>query len=152
YDPVNKVSVLFGGDQLDALVCDTWAYDSAKKQWTELKPKRVPTPRAGHAMLWLPKAKKVLLLGGYTYTSTTDYVAPLYKPLPLEAWTFDVKTKEWEYIAGWEKDAPVVPANGFLSAAVDENDTVLLLDNKNHAWFCSIQTGKPDGVPAPKGV
>src|SRR5205823_3862732 len=85
-------------------------------------------------------------------TSTTDYVAPLYKPLPLEAWTLDAKTGEWEFVAGWEKDAPTVPAAGFVSAAVDENDTVLLLDSKNHAWYCAIDTAKPDGVPAPKGV
>jgi hypothetical protein len=152
YDPVNKVSVLFGGDRLDALVSDTWVYNSAAKGWTELKPKRSPGPRAGHAMLWLPKAKKVLLLGGYTYTSTTDYVAPLYKPLPLEAWTFDVKAQEWEFVAKWDKGAPTVLANGFVPAAVDENDTVMLLDNKNHAWFCQIDTGKPDVVPAPKGA
>ena len=151
YDPVNKVSVLFGGDQLDALLSDTWVYTSAQKGWTELKPKRTPGPRAGHAMLWLPKAKKVLLLGGYTYNSTTDYGGSLYKPLPLEAWTFDVKAQEWEFVAKWDKGTPTVLANGFVPAAVDENDTVMILDNKNHAWFCSIQTGKPDGVLAPKG-
>ena len=111
----------------------------------------LPSPRAGHALLWLSKAKKVLLIGGYTYTSTTDYVASLYKPLPLEAWTFDAKTSEWEFVGKWDKDAPTVPANGALSAAVDENDTVMLLDSKNQAWYCTIDLGKPDVLPAPKG-
>ena len=153
YDPVNKLTVMFGGDQLDALVADSWTYNSAKKSWTELKPKYSPSPRAGHAMLWLPKAKKVLLIGGYTYTSTTDYVAPLYKPLPLEAWTFDAKANRWEFVTQWEKDAPQVPANGFVSAAVDENDTVLLLDSKNHAWYCTFDTSKLSAVdPAKIGV
>src|SRR6266545_451710 len=152
YDPINKVTVLFGGDQLDALTADTWVYNSPKKGWTELKPRLSPAPRAGHAMLWLPKAKKILLLGGYTYTSTTDYVAPLYKPLPLEAWTLDVAKSEWVRVALWEKDAPQVPANGFLSAAVDDNDTVMLLDSKNHAWFCHIDTALPDGIPQKSGV
>jgi hypothetical protein len=152
YDPVKKVSVLFGGDQLDTLTADTWVYNSPNKGWTELKPKLSPAPRAGHAMLWLPKAKKILLLGGYTYTSTTDYVASLYKPLPLEAWTLDVATSEWTLVGKWEKDAPQVPANGFLSAAVDDNDTVMILDSKNHAWFCNLSTGIPDVIPAPKGV
>lgn len=152
YDPVNKLTVLFGGDQLDALTSDTWVYNSAKKGWTELKLKLAPSPRAGHAMLWLPKAKKVLLLGGYTYTSTTDYVSPLYKPMPLEAWTLDVAKSEWVRVGLWEKDAPQVPANGFLSAAVDENDTVMLLDSKNHAWFCNLDTATPDGVPQKFGV
>ena len=152
YDPVNKLTLLFGGDQLDQLVSDTWVYDSAKKSWTELKPKLSPSPRAGHALLWLPKAKKVLLIGGYTYTSTTEYVASLYKPLPLEAWTFDVATNEWALVAKWEKDVPQVPANGFVSAAVDDNDTVMLLDAKNHAWFCTIDTAIPDILPARTGV
>ena len=144
YDPVNKRTVLFGGDQLDQLVCDTWVYDSAKKTWTEQKPRLSPPPRAGHAMLWLPKAKKILLLGGYTYTSTTDYVASLYKPMPLEAWAYDVAKNEWSYIGTWDKDGPTVHANATLSAAVDDNDTVMVLDSKNHAWYCNFDASKPD--------
>lgn len=150
YDPANKLTVLFGGDQLNALVSDTWVYSSTGKGWTELKPKIAPSPRAGHALLWLPKAKKILLLGGYTYTSTTDYVASLYKPLPLEAWTFDPAKNEWSIVAKWEKNAPTTPTNRFLSAAVDENDTVMLLDANNHAWFCSFDTSKPDGAGTQK--
>src|SRR5204862_3235662 len=71
YDPVAKKVVLFGGDRLDELVADTWTLDVAAKKWEEKKPARGPAPRAGHALLWLPKAKKLLLLGGYGYTSAT---------------------------------------------------------------------------------
>ncbi len=144
YDPVNKLTILFGGDQLDQLICDTWVYNSARKAWTEQKPKVSPSPRAGHAMLWLPKAKKVLLLGGYTYTSTTEYVASLYKPMPLEAWTYDVAKNEWAFIGKWDKDGPAVHANTALHAAVDENDNVMVLDSKNQAWYCTFDTSKPD--------
>ena len=56
----------------------TWSRRSGSRS----KPARSPSPRAGHALLWLPKAKKVLLLGGYSYTSTTGYVA---EPLPPPA-------------------------------------------------------------------
>ncbi len=150
YDPVNKLTVLFGGDQLDQLVSDTWVYNSAKKAWTEQKPKLSPAPRAGHALLWLPKAKKILLLGGYTYTSTTEYVASLYKPLPLEAWTYDAAKNEWAFVGKWEKDAPVVHANTFLPAAVDDNDTVMVLDSKNHAWYRTFDTSEPDADAAAK--
>ena len=144
YDPVNKLTVVFGGDQLDQLVADTWVYDSAKIVWAERKPKLSPSPRAGHALLWLPKAKKVLLLGGYTYTSTTEYVASLYKPLPLEAWTYDAAKDEWAFVERWDNDAPVVHANTFLPAAVDEDDRVLILDAKNQAWYCSFDVSKPN--------
>lgn len=150
YDPVNKRTVLFGGDQLDQLVSDTWVYDSTKKAWTDQKPKVSPAPRAGHALLWLPKAKKVLLLGGYTYTSTSEYVASLYKPLPLEAWTYDAATNEWAFLGKWDKDGPAVAPNTTLAAAVDENDTVLLLDAKNQSWFCSVDASKPDADGAAK--
>ena len=150
YDPVNKLTVLFGGDQLDQLVAETWVFDSAKSTWTQRKPKVSPSPRGGHALLWLPKAKKLLLLGGYTYTSTTDYVAPLYKPLPFEAWTYDVAADTWQLIARWEKDAPVGPANVFLPAAVDDDDTVLVLDSQNRAWTCKFDLSKADTMGTAK--
>jgi hypothetical protein len=152
YDPVNKLTVLFGGDQLDQLVADTWIFDYAKQTWTERKPARSPSPRGGHAMLWLPKAKKVLLLGGFTYTSTTDYVAPLYKTLPFEAWTYDVAANTWELVGRWEKASPAGPANTFLAAAVDADDTLMVLDSQNRAWTCKIDLGIPDVLPAPQGV
>lgn len=150
YDPEAKKVVLFGGDGLDRLYSDTWTYDTDTKQWAEKKPALCPAPRAGHAMLWLPKAKKVLLLGGYTYTSTTDYVAALYRPLPLEAWTYDTAADRWDLIARWDKGAPAGPANFFLSAAVDENDTVLLLDARNQAWSCRFDVSKPDAAGGKK--
>lgn len=144
YDPVNRKVVLFGGDRLNELVADTWTFDTGTQTWEVRKPAVSPSPRGGHALLWLPKAKKVLLLGGYTYTSTTDYGAALYKPLPLEAWTYDVARQTWELLGRWEKDAPIGPGNFFASAAVDENDSVLFLDNQNRAWNCRFDASKPD--------
>jgi len=146
YDPENKKVVCFGGDRLDQLTADTWVFDTAKQSWEERKPAISPAPRGGHAMLWLPKAEKVLLLGGYTYTSTVDYCAALYRPLPLEAWTYDVAANRWELVARWDKpvDAPQGPANFFLSAAVDSNDSVLVLDGQNRAWTCRFDAKKVD--------
>ncbi|WP_439625281.1 Kelch repeat-containing protein [Gemmata sp.] len=154
YDHVTKKVVLFGGDRLDQLVADTWAFDTATGTWTELKPPVSPAPRGGHALLWLPKAKKLLLVGGYTYTSTTDYVASLYRPLPLEAWVFDAAAAKWELVARWDNQkgkpavAPVGPSNVFVSAAVDGDDTVLLLDAQNRAWTCRFDLTKPDAAGA----
>src|SRR5262245_28426479 len=152
YDHRARKVVLFGGDRLNELVADTWLFDTAAGTWEEQKPAVSPSPRGGHALLWLPKAKKVLLLGGYAYTSTTDYVASLYRPLPLEAWTFDTTAGKWEFVTRWEKpaDAPVGPANVFLSAAADENDTVLVLDAQNRAWTCRFDVSKPDATGAEK--
>jgi lysophospholipase L1-like esterase len=150
FDPVHKKVVLFGGDQLDQLLADTWTFDVTTGEWEEIRPPRIPAPRAGHALLWLPKAKKVLLLGGYTYTSTTDYVASLYRPLPSEAWTFDVGTGQWELLRHFDAPAgaPASPANGFLCAAVDEEDRVVVV--ANGTWLCTIDSSKPDAAGAKK--
>ncbi|MDB5310189.1 MAG: hypothetical protein JWO38_4391 [Gemmataceae bacterium] len=152
YDLVAHKVVLFGGDRLDQLLADTWVFDTARGTWEERKPAVSPSPRGGHALLWLPKAKKLLLVGGYTYTSTTDYVASLYRPLPLEAWTFDTAAGRWDLVGRWEKpaDVPTGPANVFLSAAVDDSDTVLVLDAQNRAWTCRFDVSKPDAGGAEK--
>ncbi|HEX3147481.1 MAG TPA: kelch repeat-containing protein [Gemmataceae bacterium] len=152
YDSVNKKVVLFGGDRLSELIADTWVFDTATGTWDERKPTVSPSPRGGHALLWLPKAKKLLLIGGYTYTSTAEYVASLYRPLPLEAWTYDVAANRWELVANWEKPAefPVGRSNFFLSAAVDDNDTVLLLDAQNRAWTCSFDITKANATATEK--
>lgn len=144
YDPVNKKVLLFGGDQLDQLVADTWTFDVVAQKWEQQKPKGSPSPRAGHAMLWLPKAKKILLLGGYGYTSATGYVSPLYRSLPLEAWVYDTAANRWEWVWRWEsaKYAPSGPANFFLSATVNERDEILVV--ANGTWLCSIDGAKTD--------
>ena len=57
--------VLFGGDQLDRVLADTWLYDCATRTWEQRFPKECPLPRAGHILAWLPRAKKIVLAGGY---------------------------------------------------------------------------------------
>lgn len=144
YDPANKKIVLFGGDQLDQLLADTWVFDPATQKWEEKKPARSPAPRGGHALLWLPKAKKVLLLGGYEYTSAVGYVESLYRRLPLEAWIYDTAQNRWDLVKRFEgKDIPEGPGNVFLSAAVDEEDNVLVVGN-NGTWICRVDAGKAD--------
>lgn len=144
YDPVNKRVVLFGGDRLDQLSADTWTFDVVAQKWEEKKPERGPSPRGGHAMLWLPRAKRVLLLGGYTYTSAVGYCESIYAPLPLEAWTYDVAANKWELVKRFEpaKEAPASPHNFFLSAAADDSDTVVALGNGT--WLCHVDASKTD--------
>ena len=143
YDPIAKKIVLFGGDQLHQQIADTWTFDLQKRDWVEVKTERCPTPRAGHAMLWLPKAKKILLLGGYTYTSETGYVASMFKPLPLEAWVFDTATSKWDLLQRFEpKQGPQPPNVGFLHAAVDENDVVVTTGNGT--WRLAVDANKLD--------
>jgi hypothetical protein len=68
YDPMTQKIILFGGDHFDQLFSDTWVYDCATRTWSLKTPALCPAPRAGHALLYLPKSRKVVLIGGYHYT------------------------------------------------------------------------------------
>jgi hypothetical protein len=93
YDGKSKLYVLFGGDHLDYLTNDTWVFDPGKKRWYQRHPDGAPPPRANHSL----KASdgKVSLVGGYTYTSNTDYVGGQYADLQDGAWTYDVEKNTW---------------------------------------------------------
>ncbi len=143
YDPVHRKIVLFGGDQLDQLIADTWTFDLASQTWTQAQPRKSPSPRAGHSLLWLPKAEKVLLLGGYTYTSAVGYVERLYQPLPLEAWVYDVAVHEWQLVRRFDaKSAPESSAPTPLAAAVNDDDQVLVLSKGT--WLARIDATRTD--------
>jgi hypothetical protein len=144
YDPVCQKVILFGGDQLDQTIADTWVFDGT--QWTQKSPKLSPAPRAGHAMLWLPKAKKLLLLGGYTVNSSTDYTGHPYESLPLEAWTYDERADAWQFIRAFEtgEETPVSPRFRGLKAAVDADDQIALVDTQRQLWLGRIDVSTPN--------
>jgi hypothetical protein len=109
YDPEARQIVLFGGDRLDQLLADTWTFDVTARKWQQRKPELSPAPRAGHALLWLPVEKKLLLVGGYDYASEVGYVGQFYRLPPLEMWTYDVAANRWELIKRYA-DNPELPA------------------------------------------
>ena len=151
YDPVAKKVVLFGGDGLDELYADTWTFDGAK--WEQKQPAVSPSPRAGHALLWLPKAKKLMLLGGFGYDSGGGYHGQYYKPLPLEAWSYDAAGDKWELLRRFEpgKGGPAGAGSSYgwstaqqLQAAADENDTVAVMSGS--AWLCRLDASQADAA------
>jgi len=93
YDSRSKRFVLFGGDHLDYLSNDTWIFDPAKRKWQQRHPTSAPPPRANHTLK--TDDGKVLLSGGYTYTSNTDYMGGQYRDLADGDWTYDVATNTW---------------------------------------------------------
>lgn len=119
YDPVARKIVLFGGDQLHQLLSDTWEFDVETDRWAELRGEANPAPRAGHALVWLPTARRIALVGGYGYSSTVGYVESLYRRLPWEAWALDREQGRWRLIRAWDEQPLPAPRNDFfLSAAV----------------------------------
>jgi hypothetical protein len=93
YDATAKLVVVFGGDHLDYLTNDTWTFDPVKKVWSLRHPKEAPPPRANHQLTAIDG--KIVLRGGYTYTSTTDYVGGQYRDLTDGEWTYDPATDVW---------------------------------------------------------
>src|SRR5262249_10147414 len=138
YDREAQKVILFGGDALDHLLADTWAFDVMTNRWEQRQPKRSPSPRAGHALLWVPKAQEVLPVGGYGYTSATGYVEGMYRRLPFEMWTYDTATDTWELLthSDAEKLCPQGPVNGPLPAAVSDTDLAIAL-GANGTWTCA---------------
>lgn len=148
YDPGAKKIVLFGGDSLDTVRADTWVYDCATRTWEERRPPVSPSPRFGHALLYLPKSGKVALIGGKAYTSPLSYAAMLYRVLPFEIWLYDVEKNSWNLLQHLEKDAPLQAPNQHLAAAVNDQDDVLLIapqtaaNNPAATWFAHLDTSK----------
>lgn len=94
YDAKTKLYVVFGGDHLDYLLNDTWVFDMAKKKWEQRHPKSAPAPRANHTLKATGDGK-VILNGGYTYTSSTDYVGGQYRDHNDGEWTYDIEANTW---------------------------------------------------------
>ena len=156
YDPEHKKIVLFGGDQLDRVLADTWLYDCATRTWEQKFPKACPSPRAGYVCAWLPKAKQVVLAGGYS----RDW-------LPQEIWTYDVAANEWRPLASvplvteggrddlrkYSPNCPLTGSRGTQCGAVTEDDVLVCVSPGGGmtTWACKIDPAKP-GATADKAV
>ena len=94
YDARNELIVLFGGDGQDRGLADTWVFDIRKQRWRERKPPRSPHPRHGHAMCYLSKSAKVLLVGGHP---VCDYRSQA--KLARQTWVYDAAENTWTPLA-----------------------------------------------------
>jgi hypothetical protein len=132
YDPVNNVIVLFGGDHLDFCYSDTWVYDCATKTWSQKNPSVCPYPRAGHALLYLPKSQKIVLVGGYEYSELSTYGTGQYKNrAPFEIWTYNPAGNQWTLIKAFTSGTVPGFRNGWGAypavAAADTGDRIMAL-------------------------
>lgn len=127
-DPTQRKALLFGGDALDQLLADTWAFDFATETWSELSPATSPAPRGGHQLVFLPTSQSVVLLGGFDYTSTTSYTASHYAPHPMELWRFDWQGPSWTLVRRFDAAVDAVPPvnNVALTAAAGPGDVVVV--------------------------
>ncbi|HKB37476.1 MAG TPA: kelch repeat-containing protein [Gemmataceae bacterium] len=163
YDPVNRQIVLFGGDQLDRLLADTWVFDCASQRWQEKRAARGPSPRGGHALVYLPKSKKILLFGGYTYTSNTDYCGGQYAALPFEMWAYDPSASKWTLVRHVEDMKSVPYQRAFYMsftthpAAAEPSDLVVAIGQHGgtqaanaETWTCQVDATRTDAAGTAK--
>lgn len=149
-DPDRRKALLFGGDELDRLKSDTWAFDFATETWSQLSPTRAPAPRAGHQLLFLPQSRATVLLGGWEYTSTTDYVQPQYRAKPWELWRFDWGSSEWQLLKRFSSTEPQpslgATSNLSLAAAAGAGDVVVMNATPSQTWAMRVD---PTMIDAP---
>ena len=107
FEPKSKCFILFGGDHCDYLTNNTWSFNPANLSWKRMRPPSAPPPRANHKLKALGDGT-IELSGGYTYTSTTDYMGGQYRDLNDGKWIYNVEKDAWTGGAG-------VPANGRVS-------------------------------------
>jgi len=156
YDASSRKIVLFGGDGLDRHYADTWVYDCATRAWEQRYPKLSPSPRAGHALLYLPKSRKILLLGGFGLGNGHSYMyGDVYRRLPFEMWAYDTAKNAWALLAHLplpkrRQEAPNTPRGdyrGTWPAAVTDDDTVVLFQTGIRGrvtWACKVDPSKVD--------
>jgi len=102
YDAKTKLFVIFGGDHLDCLTNDTWVFDPAARKWSKRHPSTAPPPRANH-VLKADGDGTIVLSGGYTYTSSTDYVGGQYRDHNDGEWVYEIAADRWTGKGGVEE-------------------------------------------------
>lgn len=155
YDAANKKIVLFGGSELDRTVNDTWVYDCATRTWAQRWPTVAPAPRAGHALVWMPKSKQVVAVGGYTIRGG-------FRDLPPEVWAYDTAANQWKLLLalpgakrGEPDNAPAGTAYGESHggagsnwvAAANEDDVLVSVSTGDEGfgtWAAKIDPSKAD--------
>ncbi len=136
-DPDQGKALLFGGDRLDRLLSDTWFFDFDSETWTHVEPNTAPSPRGGARLLFLPTSRRMVLLGGFGYASSTDYVASHYVTKPWEIWLFDWGNNTWQLVKHFseDEDQPHMDAmrNLTFAAAAGAGDLVVVHVKKGYA-------------------
>jgi hypothetical protein len=114
YDSESDRVVLFGGElgQLfGASGRDTWSYDPATNQWSQMNPSIRPSGRAGHDMVYDTESDRIILYGGIALPFGGDRTT----------WAYDFNTDTWT------KQATGPSAQQGIRMAYDaESDRVIL--------------------------
>ena len=84
YSSQSDTVVLYGGNNGDTELNDTWVYDLNKDNWTQMFPVQNPGPRRYTSMVYLPESDQVLLFGGWNGTNDLN-----------DTWIYDIPQNNW---------------------------------------------------------
>lgn len=169
FDVKSGKIVLFGGSGLDRCYADTWVYDPKARSWAQKYPTQSPSPRAGHALVGLPKSGKVALAGGYTIRGS-------FRAVPHQLWVYDVAANEWKLLLSMPP-GPVVQYTDEITAspkapfgqhlgnyggggspwagAAMADDLLVMVDagsGGRNTWACQVDPSVPDIGGGTNGV
>lgn len=86
YDPRENVVILFGGfDSGGMETDDTWKFDCATREWTELSPPTAPLARYGHVMVYDESINLIVMTAGNTASQGHQD----------DTWTFNATSNVW---------------------------------------------------------
>jgi len=118
YDSESDRVIMFGGYNVEkwTFVHETWVYDYAADEWTNMKPKVHPSGRNYHGMAYDSKADRVVVWGDWNknYTNGTDE----------SVWTYDYNTNTWQELKH-KKDGPVV--RDYMMLVYDEKADKMIM-------------------------
>ncbi|UCE10638.1 MAG: hypothetical protein JSW61_01540, partial [Candidatus Thorarchaeota archaeon] len=129
YDPINSVTVLFGGDEA---IDDTWFYDYAANTWTEHSGFS-PPGRITAGMVYCSETDEMIMYGGLGDTRT---------------WSFNCETRTWSRVTTSGDPGPhhsaamaydpvenvIVLFGGVSSSAMIPLDDVWIFDCETREW------------------
>jgi hypothetical protein len=150
YDPIDKYVVLFGGDNGNRILNDTWTYHAGR--WTQVTTTPSPSARIGESFVWDAHDGYGLLFGGLygKWPGCTVWFTG-YGAIPICNDTWSFVGGRWSLISATSpyRTAPAHRFDGL--AAYDPRTQSVLVDggygrfgNKSGLW--SFQSGTWDRV------
>ena len=140
FDPISKKTILFGGyDRSTGQNSkQTWAYDYATNNWTELTPTNSPSPRRYHTMVYDNTNNIVLMHGGY--------------PDLEDTWSYNITSNKWTNMN--ITDGPGIRDGAYYSFDQDNGKFIVFggfqgdvntwaYDYKSNTWSNLSPTNEP---------
>jgi hypothetical protein len=136
FDPVRRVSWVFGGGPYPDAGNELWSFDASARTWQRITASgAVPPVRRFGAMAYDSRHDIVLLWGGII-SSSSGY---------NDTWVFTPTTRTWQQITA--SGSPAAPIANSEDLAYDPDNDVFVLHQNGEFWFFRYAPTGSDAVP-----